>query len=394
MPDTAISSDVARQQKLQQQFTSQRRKDMLDMQASNIDRVPERNDAKEILKTQSKPGGKRKLSTHHYTRGARRKHKRDMAKKALELAPASALTQESQAVAATAEQASDDPATILAQLEPTTDKEKGGTIEVPSQTEPQVETPKETNTKAEGNVTTDNTLHDPPVSTANTKDPTEKPKSIPKESKPKAGPKNSGSKKAPSKSKKKPTAENKKTAPTEAERKAQLAKRLDVEEKKIAKTFRKCESETKRPLLSVISKHKIDAPAQVLRKVQSKKRIPATEISDVEGFESFQSALGGKTTKIGTTIEKADAAKLEILRKLKFQDFDQRLMLSAVEVDQPPVPSLSYGLERVLFKYVREYSFLSLILLTLCQSWCLSTPRSKIPSVQFRPLLTKDHACC
>ncbi|KAL6719620.1 hypothetical protein ACLMJK_001541 [Lecanora helva] len=60
----------------------------------------------------------------------------------------------------------------------------------------------------------------------------------------------------------------------------------------------------------------------------------SAKISDVTGFRSLQNALGQKGLQSKTVIERADAAVLNI---------------SPLEVDQPLVPGLAYGLERVLF---------------------------------------------
>ena len=47
----------------------------------------------------------------------------------------------------------------------------------------------------------------------------------------------------------------------------------------------------------------------------SKSRKSSTKIPDVAGFDSLQGALRGKASKMQTSIEKADATKLSILRK-------------------------------------------------------------------------------
>ncbi len=62
--------------------------------------------------------------------------------------------------------------------------------------------------------------------------------------------------------------------------------------------------------------------------------------------------LGETKGMINTEIHQVEAEKLVIERKLSNSMLQVRMILTwvAVEVAQSPVPSLAYGLERVLFK--------------------------------------------
>lgn len=286
------------------------------MQATNVRRVTS-NDGGVIRKTESQPGETRNRPAYHKPRSARRQHKHDLAKKKLESVHTTMPADESKIVAAVAGQARDHAPINHAESNSQIDKVERDAAEVPSQSVPQPKELKAKEMKVEASDVTGTTSDDLPVAAPNSWDQPEKPKVSPKKSKPKAPSKSSGSKKSPTQSGTKPTKEVKEVAPTEAERKAQLANRLELEVKKTVSTSRKVALEGQH---DIMSKHAVkDGSTRIMRKVQSRSKDFGNKISDVEGFDSFQSAVGGKGTKIKTDIEKADATKLEILRKLSEQ---------------------------------------------------------------------------
>lgn len=292
------------------------------MQAGNIRKIEATREGV-IDKIVPKRKEKKERQAHYRTRIARRRQKGEMAKRRPDDSTIPALANAIEVVTATLGQADDQPTTSVPEPESPTDKEVGRIAQETERNNTESVEPEMEETKAEEKKAIADPSHDASVSVNDTGDSTEKSQTTSKKLKPKVRLKNSGSKKSAPKSDKKPTTEVKAKAPTEAERKAQLANRIEAEGKKTKVTFRKCDT-----MPALVSKHAVDdmrSPA--LRKALSKKRGSVTKISDVEDFDSIKSAIGGNATKAKTNIEKADATKLEILRKSEDQTIDDyRLM--------------------------------------------------------------------
>ncbi|KAK4691842.1 hypothetical protein P7C71_g5247, partial [Lecanoromycetidae sp. Uapishka_2] len=318
-PAASFSSDDDRQQKLQQQFAEQRRKDLLAMQTGKARRVAAQHGRGiDGISLKAKAKANKERPAHHLPRSVRRQRNRE---KRLKNAATTLAADGSEVVVATVDQAGDPTITSVVQLEPSTPQESGAAASATGQSDPESWKSEDKETKVEIGSVIENTSGEPLVSTPDARNSAEKPQISPKELKPKAQSKGSVSKRSASKVEKKSTPKDKNKAPTEAERKAQLANRLEAEVKKTRAPFRKIDSEAKYPLPSALSKHAVNDPgSETVRKVASTKRSPVDKISDVEGFNSLESAIGGKTTKAKTSIEKTDATKLEILRVYQLQD--------------------------------------------------------------------------
>ena len=119
-------------------------------------------------------------------------------------------------------------------------------------------------------------------------------------------------------------------------------------------------------LARAVNQHKELVAAKDIA-ISVKRPIKSTLFSQAPGHRSLKMSLGKsdraqtKDKAIKGAIELIEAKKLEILRMSKVRLLESVSLLSvALEVNQRPVPSLSYGLERVLFKYAIAHSFISI----------------------------------
>lgn len=117
---------------------------------------------------------------------------------------------------------------------------------------------------------------------------------------------------------------------SEAERKAELAKAMKPT---LAKTIRKGKvGKVNAKESGVVRKGKVRKVNNlVVRTVKgdssTKRKEPASTISKTPGFDSLKDSLIGGSTKNRNNIEKADATKLKILRKIAVDTFATKLIL-------------------------------------------------------------------
>lgn len=104
----------------------------------------------------------------------------------------------------------------------------------------------------------------------------------------------------------------------EAERKAELARKLGLKTVKHATKespeFGGQTAKTTDEAVVAFAKKSLEQT----KKLASKSTTSGKKLSDVAGFDSLQSTLGGKPKKAKSPIERADATKLEILRTPSF----------------------------------------------------------------------------
>lgn len=168
---------------------------------------------------------------------------------------------------------------------------------------------------------------------------------------------------------------NKKSKPSEKERKAQLAKKLIIRK-------------THPPLLTkYASKPSKDLDAKASNVEAGK----SSSLSAVAGWKSLAGALGPGASKKQAPIERSEATKLEILRKILTMIIRQMLIRSSNQGRAATgAKSGIWAREGVIQVNLNLKRFVRLLI--LIQSRCLSTSGPKVSGVQLRPLSSKDHA--
>ena len=303
-----MSGDDARQQKLQQEFASQRRKDMLEMKATNFRRVTAAVSARRVKSSRSEDA--RIRAPKILSRSVRRKAKRDREQDALKNTTSSHTSHDLKHDSTGVKTNVDHGVSIRRTKPPKAAENK--IDELLSQTISQLEKSYLEDTKADENQDAESVSHDASVPAPSAETKPGNAQVMLKKPKIQATLTSNSVKKPASQSKMKPSKKAKVTSQLETERKAQLATKLANEAKKSAPAFRKLASDEKHPGGS--GSMAKNGPIQPRRVVQSK-RSAATSISNVDGFDSLQSALSKKSLKTKAVIEKVDAIKLNMLRK-------------------------------------------------------------------------------
>ena len=150
---------------------------------------------------------------------------------------------------------------------------------------------------------------------------------------------------------------------SEKERKAELAGKL----RPFIRTIEK------RPLTRLIVYEKSES--------KSKPKKPSSQLSDVPEFSSLQGAIGRKSSKIQAVIERVDATKLEIQRKITVLIIRDVLTMCSAQSRSASSAGPSIRLRESLVQ-VRKNPFNPLVpWLIPFQPWCLPTSGPKISSL-------------